>query len=133
MTQSKFDLNQLAKINFKKISQIVRQENENSALYPPVYPKAEELKQLNELLVQIIQFSIQKAYIQQKRFHFGHETTQIIREKKKKRRELKITNKQKRTIQINEKGNKLSPKRKKEVQKTIGKNQTTKIDRKCSK
>ena len=84
MTQSKFDLNQQAKINFKKINQIVRQEYENSALYPPVYPKAEELKQLNELLVQIIQFSLQKSYIQQRTFPFGHETTKLIREKEKK-------------------------------------------------
>ena len=89
MTQSKFDLK--ANINFKKFNQIVRQENENSVLYPPVYPKAEELNQLKELLVQIIQFSLQK-YIQQKRFPFGHETTKLIREKKKTRRELKRTN-----------------------------------------
>ena len=45
MTQSKFDLK--AKINFKKFNQIVRQAYENSVLYPPVYPKAEELNQLN--------------------------------------------------------------------------------------
>ena len=90
MTQRKFDLK--AKVNFKKFNQIVRQEYENSVLYPPVYPKAEELNQINELLVQIIQFSLQKSYIQQKRFPFGHETTKLIREKKKKRRELKRTN-----------------------------------------
>ena len=83
MTQSKFELK--AKINFKKFNQIVRQEYENSVLYPPVYPKAEELNQLNELIVQIIQFSLQKSYIQQKRFPFGHEITKLIREKKKKR------------------------------------------------
>ena len=82
MTQSNFDLR--AKINFKKFNEIVRQENENSVLYPPVYPKAEELNQLNELPVQIIQFSLQKSYFQQKRFPFGHETTKLIREKKKK-------------------------------------------------
>ena len=63
MTQSKVDLK--AKINFKKINQIVRQEYENSVLYPSVYPKAEELNQLIELLVQIIQFSLQKSHIQQ--------------------------------------------------------------------
>ena len=51
---------------------------------PPVYPKAEELNQLDELLVLIIQFSRQKSYIQQKRFPFEHEAT--------KRRELKRTN-----------------------------------------
>ena len=56
MTQSKFDLK--AKINFKKFNQIVRQEYKNSVLYPPVYPKAVELDQLNELLVKIIQFSL---------------------------------------------------------------------------
>ena len=82
MTQRKFDLK--AKINFKKFTQIVRQEYENSVLYPPVYPKAQELNQLNELLVQIIQFSLQKLYIPQKRFPFEHETTKLIREKKKK-------------------------------------------------
>ena len=90
MTQSKSDLK--AKIDLKKFNQIVRQEYENAVLYSPVYPKAEELNQLIELLVQIIQFSQQKSYIQQKRFPFGHETTKLIREKKKKRRELKITN-----------------------------------------
>ena len=82
MTQSKFDSK--VKVNFKKFNQIVRQEYENSVLYPPVYPKREELDQLNELLVQIIQFSLQKSYIQQKRFPFGHETTKLNREKKKK-------------------------------------------------
>ena len=90
MTQIKFDLK--GKTNFKKFNQIVRQEYENSVLYPPVYPKAEELNQLNELLVQIIQFPLQKLYIQQKRFPIGHETTKFTREKKKKRRELKRTN-----------------------------------------
>ena len=91
MTQSKFDLK--SKINFKKVNQIVRQEYGNSVLYPPVYLKADELNQLNELLVQVIQFSLQRLYIQQKkRFPFGHETTKLIREKKKKRRELKRTN-----------------------------------------
>ena len=65
MTQSRFDLK--VKFNFKKFNQIVRQEFKNSVLYPPVYPKAEELNQLNELLVQIIQFSLQKSYIQQKK------------------------------------------------------------------
>ena len=84
MTQSNFGLK--AKINFKKFNQIVRQEYENFVLYPPVYPKAEELNQLNGLLVQIIQFSLQKSYIQQKIFPFGHETTKLIREKKKKGR-----------------------------------------------
>ena len=82
MTQSKFDLN--AKINFKKFNQIVRHEHENSVLYPPVYPKAEELNQLIELLVQIIQLSLQKSYIQQKSFPSGHGTIKLIREKKKK-------------------------------------------------
>ena len=82
MTQSKFNLK--AKFNFKKFNHIVRQEYENSVLYPPVYPKAEELNQLNELYVQIIQFSLQKSYIQQNRFPFGNETTKHIREKKKK-------------------------------------------------
>ena len=90
MTQSKLDLK--AKINFKKFNQIVRQEYENPVLYPPVYPKAEELNHVRELLVKIIQFSLQKSYIQQKRFPFGHETTKLIREKKKKQRELKRTN-----------------------------------------
>ena len=85
--QSKFDLK--AKINFKKFIQIVRQENKNSVLYPPVYPNAEELNQLNELLVQIIQFSLQESYIKQKRFPFGHETTNLILEKKKKEENLK--------------------------------------------
>ena len=61
-------------------------------LYTPVYPKAEELNQLNELLVKVIQFSLQKSYIHQKRFPCGHETTKLIREKKKKRRELNRTN-----------------------------------------
>ena len=62
--QSKFDLK--AKINFKKFNKIVRQEYENSVLYPPVYPKAEELNQLNKKLVKIIQFSLHKSYILQK-------------------------------------------------------------------
>ena len=78
--QSKFDLK--AKINFKKF---VKQEHENSVLYPPVYPKAEELNQLKEKLVQ-------KLYVLRKKFPFGHETSELIREKKKKSRELKITN-----------------------------------------
>ena len=39
--QSRFYLK--AKINFKKFKQIVREECGNSVLYPPVYPKAEEL------------------------------------------------------------------------------------------
>ena len=41
--QSKFDLK--AKINFKKF---VKQEYKNSVLYPPVYPKAEELNKSAE-------------------------------------------------------------------------------------
>ena len=90
VTRSKFDLK--AKINFKKFNQNVRQEYKNAVLYPPVYLKTEELNQLNQLLVQIIQFSLQKSYIQQIKIHFGHETTKLIREKKKKRRELKRTN-----------------------------------------
>ena len=35
-------------------------------LYPKVYLKAEELNNLNEVLVQVIQFSLQKSYILQK-------------------------------------------------------------------
>ena len=50
--QSKFDLK--AKINFLKFNKIVRQEYENSVLHTPVYPKAEELNQLNKEFVQII-------------------------------------------------------------------------------
>ena len=34
---------------------------ENSVLYPPAYPKAEQLNQLNEVLVQIEQSSLQKS------------------------------------------------------------------------
>ena len=51
MTQSKFDLK--AKINLKKFYQIVRQEYKKSVLYPPVYPKAEELNQLESILIDI--------------------------------------------------------------------------------
>ena len=90
MAQSKFDLK--AKFNFKKFNQTVRQDYKNSVLYLPVYPKTEELNPLNELPVQIIQFSLQKLYVEQKIFPLGHETTKLIREKKKKRRELKRTN-----------------------------------------
>ena len=61
-------------------------------LCPPVYPKAEELSHLNEVLVKIIQSSLQKSYIIQTRFPFGYKSTKIVREKKKKRRELKKTN-----------------------------------------
>ena len=61
VTQSRSDLK--AKINVKKFNQIVRQKYENSVLYPPVYPKAEELNHLNELLLQITQSSLQKSYI----------------------------------------------------------------------
>ena len=86
--QNGFDLK--AKINIKKFYQIVRQEYENSVLYPPVYPEAEELNQFNIVLVQIIQSSLQKSYILQ-RFPFGHETIKLIREKKKEE-ELKRTN-----------------------------------------
>ena len=89
-TQSRFDLK--SEINFKKINQIVWQEYENSVLYPPVYPKAEELNHLIEVLVQIVHFSLQKFYIQQMRFPFGHESTKLIHEKKKKKREVKRTN-----------------------------------------
>ena len=60
-------------------------------LYPPVYPKVEELNHINEVLEQIIQSSLQKSYILQKKFPFGYETTKLIREKKKKWRELKRT------------------------------------------
>ena len=120
VTQSKFDLK--AKINFKKIKQILRQEYENSVLYPPVYPKAEELKHLIEVLVQIIQFSLQKMYILQSIFPFGYETAKPNREKKKKRRELKRTKREQ--LKFLEKGNQFPPKRKKEVHETIRKNQT---------
>ena len=81
-----------AKINFNKFNQIVTQESENSVLYPSVCPKTEELNNPKEVPVRIIQFSLQKLYIQQEIFLFGYETTKLIREKKKKRRELKRTN-----------------------------------------
>ena len=105
VTQSRLDLK--AKINFKKFNQIVRQEYENQSihqsilqsihqsihqLYPPVYSTAEELSRLNEVLVHIIEFSLQESYILQKILPFGYETTKLIREKKKKRRELKRIN-----------------------------------------
>ena len=90
VSQSRFDLN--AKINFKKFNQIVRQEYENSVLYSPVYPKAEGLNQLNEILVQIIHISLQNFYILQEIFPFGYKTSKLIRKKTKKRRELKRTN-----------------------------------------
>ena len=61
-------------------------------LYPPVYPITEELNRLNEVIVHIIQFSLEKSYILQAILPFGYETTELIREKKKKRRELKRTN-----------------------------------------
>ena len=64
-----------------------------------------------------------------KRFPFGHETTKLIREKKKRRAEKN----KRRTLQIPEKGNKFPPKRNKEVHEMIGKNQAIEIDRKCSK
>ena len=50
----------------KNLNQIVRQEYDNSVLYPPVYRKAEELKHSNEVLVPIIQFLQKKLYILQK-------------------------------------------------------------------
>ena len=105
VTQSRLDLK--AKINFKKFNQIVRQEYENQSihqsilqsihqsihqLYPPVYPIAEEISRLNEVLVHIIEFLLQESYIIQEILPFGYETTKLIREKKKKRRELKRIN-----------------------------------------
>ena len=90
VAQSRFDLK--AKIFFKKFKHIVRQQYGYSVLYPTVYPKAEQLIHLNEVLVQIIQSSLQKSYILQKIYPFRYETTKLIREKKKKRRELKRTN-----------------------------------------
>ena len=110
------------KNNFKKFNQTVTQESENTVLYPPVYPKT-KLHQFNEILVQIIQCSLQKLYILQKRFLFGHENTKLIREKKKKRRELKRTN-----------GEQYKPLKKeinflqrKEVHEEIGKNKQSKL------
>ena len=129
VTQSEFDLK--TKINSKKFNQIVRQEYENSVLYPPVYPKA-ELNQLNELLVQIIQFSLQKSYILQKDFPLEMKLLNLSGKRRKKENKRAEKNKR-RTVQIPEKGNKFSPKRNKEVHETIGKNQTIKIYRKCSK
>ena len=96
VTQSRIDLK--TKISFKKFKQLVRQENGNSMLYPPVYLKSKELNHLNEVLVQIIQSTLQKSYILQKRFPFGYESAKLIRRKKKKRRELN----KRRTVQIPE-------------------------------
>ena len=79
--QNRFDFKE--KNYFKKFNQVFRQEYENSVLYPPVYPKA-ELNQFNEVLVHIMKSQVQKSYILQKRFPFGHDTTELIREKKKK-------------------------------------------------
>ena len=39
------------KVNVRKLKRIVRQENENSVLYPSIYPKAEELNLFNQVLV----------------------------------------------------------------------------------
>ena len=126
VTQSKFDLK--AKINFKKFNQIVRQEYKNSVLYPPVYPKAEELNQLNELLVQI---SLQKSYIQQKRFPFGHETTKLIREKKKKKRVEKKTKREqhkflKKEINVLQREIKRSMKRSEKIKQSSAQNKGSK-------
>ena len=39
------------KVNFRKFKRIVRQENDNSVLYPSIYSKAEELNHFNQVLV----------------------------------------------------------------------------------
>ena len=74
--QNRFGLK--AKINLKIINQIVRQKYKNSVLNLPVYQKAEELDQFNEVFVQIIQVYPTKI------FPCGDETTNPVREKKKK-------------------------------------------------
>ena len=100
-------------------------------LYPPVYRKAEELNCLNEVLVQINQFSLQKLYILQEIFPFGYETTKPIREKKKKRRELKRTNSEQ--LKFLKKDINFLQKEIKKFMKKSEKNQTIKIDWKCPK
>ena len=47
----------------------------------------------NQVVVQIIQFSLQKSYIIQKSFPLGHKKTKIIRERKRKKRGEKQTEK----------------------------------------
>ena len=62
--RNRFDLK--AKINLKKFKQIVKEEKENAVLNTPIYPKSAKLNQFIQILVEIIQFSLEKLCILQK-------------------------------------------------------------------
>ena len=88
--QTEFDLK--AKVNFQKSRKYAKVNFKNSCLYPTKCPNKDNLKDINHNLNDLIHKSIEQSYVNNTNHQMSPEIINLIKQKKKIRRQLKIAN-----------------------------------------
>ena len=86
--QTEIDLQ--AKVNFQKFRKHAKFNYKHSCLYPPNYPKKDNLNEINHNLIDLNHKSIEQSYVNNTNHQISSEIIDLIKQKKKIRRQLKV-------------------------------------------